>query len=90
MHFSRCGLGSPARAAAHAQAGGTFRIQQEVRAFKEPRTYDWSQIANVARGWNEYLVQYNNDATFQGMLLGFALLIVVLYTLGRSVDAAGK
>ena len=26
--------------------GGTLRIQQEVRALKDPRTFDWSQIAN--------------------------------------------
>ena len=65
------GLTAPSQALAdgHAKAGGTVRIQQEVRAFKDPRTYDWSQIANVARGWNEYLVQYNNDATFEGKLL---------------------
>jgi peptide/nickel transport system substrate-binding protein len=49
--------------------GGTVRIQQEVRGLKDPRTYDWSQIANVSRGWLEYLVQYNNDATFEGKLL---------------------
>lgn len=49
--------------------GGTVRFQQEVRALKDPRTYDWSQIANFSRGWLEYLVQYNNDATFEGKLL---------------------
>jgi len=36
---------------------------------KDPRTYDWSQIANFSRGWLEYLVEYNNDATFTGKLL---------------------
>jgi len=48
---------------------GTVRYQQEVRALKDPRTYDWSQIANFARGWQEYLVEYNNDATFTGKLV---------------------
>ena len=69
--YGMLGLTAPAtaNAAAHAKAGGTVRIQQEVRALKDPRTYDWSQIANVARGWMEYLVQYNNDATFEGKLL---------------------
>ncbi len=69
--YGMIGLTAPtvARAASHAKAGGTVRIQQEVRALKDPRTYDWSQIANVARGWMEYLVQYNNDATFEGKLL---------------------
>ncbi len=67
-------LGLTAPSAAHAdghgkQMGGTVRFQTEVRALKDPRTYDWSQIANFARGWHEYLVQYNNDATFEGKLL---------------------
>ncbi|WP_040604372.1 ABC transporter substrate-binding protein [Sagittula stellata] len=63
------GLGSPAQAAAHAQSGGTLRIQQEVRPLKDPRTYDWPQIANVSRGWLEYMVEYNRDGTVRGMLL---------------------
>ena len=49
--------------------GGTLRIQQEVRALKDPRTFDWSQIANFTRGWLEYLVQYNNDGSLEGKLL---------------------
>ena len=63
------GLAQPAKAAAHAKAGGTLRIQQEVRALKDPRTYDWSQIANFSRGWLEYLVQINADGSFEGRLL---------------------
>jgi len=67
-------LGMLAPSAAHAgghakKQGGTVRYQTEVRALKDPRTYDWSQIANFARGWQEYLVEYNNDATFTGRLL---------------------
>ncbi|MEN0041554.1 MAG: ABC transporter substrate-binding protein [Pseudomonadota bacterium] len=67
--YAMLGMKAPARAAAHAKAGGTVRIQQEVRALKDPRTYDWSQIANFSRGWLEYLVRYNNDATFSPYLL---------------------
>ena len=52
-----------------AKKGGTLRIQQEVRALKDPRTFDWSQIANFTRGWLEYLVQYNNDGSLEGKLL---------------------
>jgi len=60
----------PAQAAGHAKVqGGTMRYQTEVRALKDPRTFDWSQIANFSRGWLEYLVQYNNDGTFSPMLL---------------------
>jgi len=46
-----------------------MRVQMEVRALKDPRTWDWSQIANYARGTLEYLVEYNNDGTFTGILL---------------------
>ncbi|SNR39844.1 ABC transporter substrate-binding protein [Puniceibacterium sediminis] len=63
------GLGSPAQAAAHAQEGGTLRIESYVRAVKDPRTADWTQIANFTRGWLEYMVEYNRDGTVRGMLL---------------------
>lgn len=49
--------------------GGTLRIQQDVRPLKDPRTYDWSQMANATRGSLEYLVRYNRDGTFSGQLL---------------------
>jgi ABC-type transport system substrate-binding protein len=39
------------------------------QGLKDPRTADWSQIANVTRGWLEYLVEYNNDGSIRGMLL---------------------
>lgn len=67
--YSMIGLDAPAHAEAHAQMGGTGRIQTEVRGLKDPRTYDWSQIANYTRGWLEYLVEYQADGTFQGILL---------------------
>ena len=51
------------------KAGGTLRLQTEVRGLKDPRTYDWSQIANFARGWLEYLVEYGADGSFRGILL---------------------
>ena len=67
--YGLIGLKAPAQAAAHVQQGGTLRMQTEVRALKDPRTFDWSQIANFARGWLEYLVEYNRDGTFRGILL---------------------
>ncbi|WP_298974734.1 ABC transporter substrate-binding protein [uncultured Roseobacter sp.] len=66
--YSMIGMAAPARADGH-QTGGTVRYQQEVRALKDPRTYDWSQIANYSRGWLEYLVIYENDGTFTPALL---------------------
>lgn len=66
--YAMVGL-TPYPAAATPVMGGTMRIQQEVRGLKDPRTYDWSQIANFARGWLEYLIEYNRDGTFTGILL---------------------
>ncbi|SPH19958.1 Dipeptide-binding protein DppE [Ascidiaceihabitans donghaensis] len=66
--YAMLGTARPAMAAGH-KVGGTVRYQTEVRALKDPRTYDWSQIANFSRGWLEYLVTYENDGTFQPQLL---------------------
>lgn len=69
--YAMIGMAAPAQAASHAdkKMGGTVRIQMEVRALKDPRTYDWSQIANFSRGWLEYLAIYENDGTFSPALL---------------------
>ncbi len=67
--YGLIGATAPVQAAAHAQEGGTLRIQMLVKAMKEPRTYDWSEIGNQSRGFLEYLVEYNADGTFRGMLL---------------------
>lgn len=67
--YALIGMNQPVRAAAHAQRGGTIRVQMEVRAHKDPRTYDWTQMAYVTAGTLEYLVEYNSDGTFRGMLL---------------------
>lgn len=66
--YSMIGMAAPAMAAGHKE-GGTVRMQQEVRALKDPRTYDWSQIANFSRGWLEYLAIWENDGTFTPALL---------------------
>ena len=67
--YAMIGLTPQAASAMTPQMGGTMRIQTEVRAMKDPRTYDWSQIANFSRGWLEYLVEYNRDGSFVGRLL---------------------
>ena len=67
--YGLIGASAPVQASSHARMGGTMRIQMEVRALKEPRVYDWSQIANYTRGTLEYLVEYNNDGSFKPMLL---------------------
>ncbi len=67
--YGLIGASAPAEAAGHAQEGGTIRVQMTVRGLKDTRTADWSEIANQTRGAMEYLVEYNNDGTFRGMLL---------------------
>lgn len=68
--YGLIGLPAPATAqTATPREGGTLRIQMSVKPLKEPRLYDWSEMANETRGTFEYLVEYNNDGTFRGMLL---------------------
>ena len=67
--YGLLGAAQPARAAAHAQAGGTLRIESTVKALKDPRTYDWPQMSNFTRGYLEYLVEYQMDGSFEPMLL---------------------
>lgn len=66
--YGLLGLQSPAKAE-EAKVGGTLRVAMETKAQKDPRLADWPQIANVYRGWLEYLIQYNADGTFEGRLL---------------------
>jgi peptide/nickel transport system substrate-binding protein len=67
--YGLLGLFAPAAQAQEAKSGGTLRMEMETKGTKDPRTADWSQIANFTRGWLEYLVEYNSDGTFRGMLL---------------------
>jgi peptide/nickel transport system substrate-binding protein len=66
--YAMIGMPTPVQAAAHKE-GGVVRMQMEVRAVKDPRTYDWSEIANLTRGWLEYLAIWENDGTFTPALL---------------------
>ncbi len=67
--YGLIGLQAPVQAMSHAQAGGTLRVQMSVRELKDPRVYAWSEMGNQSRGTLEYLVEYNSDGTFRGMLL---------------------
>ena len=63
-------IGLPAPAVAQeASVGGIIRVGMEVKGTKDPRLADWPQIANIYRGWLEYLIQYNPDGSFEGRLL---------------------
>ena len=67
--YGLIGLAAPEARAQTPQMGGTVRIQMDVRAQRDPRTWDWSELANTCRGWLEYLVQYNRDGTVTPVLL---------------------
>jgi len=67
--YGLIGLAAPRPAQAQARQGGTLRIQSDVRALKDPRTYDWPQMSNFSRGWLEYLVEYQRDGSIAPMLL---------------------
>ena len=62
-------LAAPKANAQTPTAGGTLRMEMETKGLKDPRTADWSQIANFTRGWLEYMVEYNADGSLRGMLL---------------------
>jgi peptide/nickel transport system substrate-binding protein len=66
--YGLIGLPAPAQAQ-EAKTGGILRVAMEVKGTKDPRLADWPHIANVYRGWLEYLIQYNEDGTFEGRLL---------------------
>jgi len=67
--YGLIGLDAPVMAQGTPKMGGTLRIQMETKGLKDPRTYDWSEMANFTRGWLEYLVEYNRDGTFKGLLI---------------------
>lgn len=67
--YGLIGLPMPAMAQETPTAGGTLRMSMETRALKDPRTWDWSELANFARGWLDYMVEYQADGTLRPMLL---------------------
>lgn len=65
-------LGAAAPGVAQAQeakAGGTLKIGMRVLELKDPRTFDWTEMGNVARQFCESLVRWEADFSFSGMLL---------------------
>jgi peptide/nickel transport system substrate-binding protein len=69
--YSMLGMSVPtaARAAEAPKKGGTLRIAMVIKAQKDPRTYDWSELANVTRQYLEPLVKYTDKYTFEPRLL---------------------
>jgi peptide/nickel transport system substrate-binding protein len=69
LAYGLLGLGAPMAEAQTPVAGGTLRMNMETRALKDPRLWDWSELANFCRGWLDYMVEYNADGSLRGMLL---------------------
>jgi peptide/nickel transport system substrate-binding protein len=66
--YGMLGLAAP-KARAQNSGGGTVRCQMEIKRVRDPRIFDWSEMANVARGLAEPLVLYTKDFTFEPWLL---------------------
>ena len=67
--YGLLGLNAAAADEVAIKQGGTVRIQMNIVGLKDPRTFDWSEMANFARGWLEYLIQFNSDGSLEGRLL---------------------
>lgn len=70
LAYGMIGLAAPSNALAQeGQKGGTLRVAMAVKGQKDPRTYDWVELANIARTWLEPLVSYTRNFTFEPVLL---------------------
>ncbi|TKB84754.1 MAG: diguanylate cyclase, partial [Mesorhizobium sp.] len=68
--YGMIGLAVPQRALAEEpKKGGTLHVSMSVKAQKDPRTYDWVEMANITRSWLEPLVRYTRQFTFEPVLL---------------------
>ena len=68
--YGLAGLTLPTAARAQqGKKGGVLRVAMAVKAQKDPRTYDWVEMANISRTWLEPLVTYTKKFTFEPVLL---------------------
>lgn len=70
LAYGMIGLAVPEQALAEEpKKGGTLHVSMSVKAQKDPRTYDWVELANISRCWLEPLVRYTRQFTFEPVLL---------------------
>jgi peptide/nickel transport system substrate-binding protein len=68
--YGMIGVAVPSRALAQEPTkGGTLRVAIAVKAQKDPRSYDWVELANITRTFLEPLVNYTREFTFEPILL---------------------
>ena len=51
------GLTAGKAKAAEPKKGGILRVAMNIKAFRDPRTFDGVEMSNIARQCNEYLVR---------------------------------
>jgi peptide/nickel transport system substrate-binding protein len=61
--YGLIGAAAPTPARAQPVTGGTIRINMETKALKDPRLWDWTELANFCRGWLDYLTVFNRDGS---------------------------
>lgn len=70
MAYGMIGLAAPTQALAQEpKKGGVLKVAMWIKDPKDPRTADWSEIANAERQTLEPLVKYTKDYTFEPYLL---------------------
>ena len=68
--YGMLGLAAPTQAfAEEPKKGGVLRLGMFVKDQKDPRTYDWPEMGNVARQFLDSLVTYTREFTFEPALL---------------------
>lgn len=69
--YAMAGLQFPtiAQAADTPKKGGIMKAAMLVKDLKDPRTFDWSEMGNLARQFLEPMVKYTKHFTFEGKLI---------------------